>query len=324
MISTLSCRICGHAEKNKMYAVKEMMFGSQELFDYFQCGHCGCLQITDIPTDLARHYPQHYFSFKRLKHTSQNSIRRFFDQRRVKNAIVKPDMLGKLANLISKPLNYLTWIKAAKLNLNAQILDIGCGKGQLLLRMHLGGFKYCTGLDPFLQETIVYDNGITIYKASLEIFLSTNQQPFDLIMLHHSLEHMENPQQTLALVAKLLSKNGTILIRIPVADSYAWKHYDVNWAQIDAPRHLYLLTQKSLSILADNVNLKIDNVTYDSTPFQFIGSELYKRNIPMTQYKNKTTFFTHKELKAFNEKTKELNDTQQGDQSVFYLSHTNN
>lgn len=37
-----------------------MFFGTREQFDYFVCGHCGTIQIRDIPGDLGRHYPGNY------------------------------------------------------------------------------------------------------------------------------------------------------------------------------------------------------------------------------------------------------------------------
>ncbi len=37
-----------------------MMLGSRESFTYVECARCGCVQIAEIPADLARHYPTDY------------------------------------------------------------------------------------------------------------------------------------------------------------------------------------------------------------------------------------------------------------------------
>ena len=58
-----ACRICGNAEGNHAYDVREMMFGTRETFRYFQCGRCHCLQIARIPDDMSRFYPGNYYSF---------------------------------------------------------------------------------------------------------------------------------------------------------------------------------------------------------------------------------------------------------------------
>jgi 2-polyprenyl-3-methyl-5-hydroxy-6-metoxy-1,4-benzoquinol methylase len=71
-------------------------------------------------------------------------------------------------------------------------------------------------------------------------------------MLHHSFEHMDNPCGVLKQIDKLLNPDGELLIRIPVSDSFAWRKYGVDWFQLDAPRHFFLHTTKSIALLAKN------------------------------------------------------------------------
>lgn len=54
------CRICGNLENNRQFQVREMYFGFGEEFAYSECSACGCLQIVEIPTDMARYYPANY------------------------------------------------------------------------------------------------------------------------------------------------------------------------------------------------------------------------------------------------------------------------
>ncbi|MDO8971391.1 MAG: hypothetical protein Q7U74_11930, partial [Saprospiraceae bacterium] len=56
------CRICNNTQGNPTFTAREMMYGSREKFEYFQCAHCGCLQITAIPPDLSKYYPPGYYS----------------------------------------------------------------------------------------------------------------------------------------------------------------------------------------------------------------------------------------------------------------------
>jgi hypothetical protein len=39
------------------------MYGTRETFSYLACADCGCLQISNIPADLARYYPSDYYSY---------------------------------------------------------------------------------------------------------------------------------------------------------------------------------------------------------------------------------------------------------------------
>src|SRR6478752_5421007 len=54
------CRICASNGPHPHFVVREMMFGTREPFDYFECSNCKTLQIVDVPADLARHYPTDY------------------------------------------------------------------------------------------------------------------------------------------------------------------------------------------------------------------------------------------------------------------------
>ena len=56
----MKCRICGNKEGNAPFEAREMMFGTRERFTYFECNSCGCLQIAEIPDDLARFYAADY------------------------------------------------------------------------------------------------------------------------------------------------------------------------------------------------------------------------------------------------------------------------
>ena len=316
-----SCHICGNTSGNMHYSVREMMLGTQDLFQYFQCRQCGCLQIKTIPESLAQYYPDNYYSFKSLNHLATAKLRRWADEIRVRHFTGQPSFLGNIFNRIAKPLSYIEYIQHTQITPESNILDIGCGNGGLILRMHLGGFHNVTGIDPYLTDNLQYANGVNIYKTSLPEFTNSTQKKFDLIMMHHSLEHMIDQKRPLQDAKNLLSEHGTILVRIPLCDSYAWENYHENWVQLDAPRHLYLNTRKSFSMLAEQAGLYIDKIVYDSSAFQFTGSELYKQNIPLNSEKIKKQIFTKKQQTEFDQKALQLNAEESGDQAAFYLKH---
>ncbi|MGH2855114.1 MAG: hypothetical protein ACRDLF_13090, partial [Solirubrobacteraceae bacterium] len=61
-MSAPTCAICANAAGNRVFGAREMMFGLRERFEYLECGECGCLQLLDVPEDLARFYPESYYS----------------------------------------------------------------------------------------------------------------------------------------------------------------------------------------------------------------------------------------------------------------------
>ena len=207
-----------------------------------------------------------------------------------------------------------------RLNLNSKILDVGSGAGQLLHDLKILGFSNLLGIDLFIEQDLNYQNGVRIIKGDIN---ALNQQ-FDFIMLHHSFEHMPDPLPTLKKLHSLLKPNRYLLIRIPIADSYAWRKYGVNWLQLDAPRHLYVHTTKSMTRLAEESGFKVADVIYDSSSFGLMGSEQYLKDIPLedeTSYNVNfgKSIFTHEQVEYFDSKAAELNEKNDGDQACFYF-----
>ena len=313
-----TCRICGNIDGLKHYSVKEMMMGTHDVFDYFQCPSCRCLQISEIPANLGKYYPENYYSYRRKSRNLNYKLRSWIDRQRVLASLRGTSTVGNIVNRYSKPLEYISWIKDIQIDFDSAILDIGCGQGRLLLRMSMGGFTNLTGVDPFIDNDISYYDTIRIHKQEVDTF-SDGKRKYDLIMLHHSLEHMPEQDHAFDSISKLLSPGGTALIRIPLADSYAWEHYRENWVQLDPPRHLYLHSRDSIGLLAEKHGFRISNVVYDSAKFQFTGSELYLRDIPLNSDKKTRKIFSKKQLEAFETRAEELNDSSKGDQAIFYL-----
>lgn len=309
------CTICDNQSNNKIYHVREMMFGLGDIFTYFECSNCGCLQIAEIPKNMCKYYPNNYYSFLNPSNYLENPLIKFSKRFRNFYAVFGKGLIGKLLFNIAPNLG-LQSLNRTNITKASNILDVGCGSGILLSALKNLGFDNLLGIDPYINNDIKYDNGLTIFKKS--IFDIDDQ--FDLIMFHHCFEHISNPYETLKSVSKLLNKDGLCLIRIPIVSSYAWKFYKNNWVQLDAPRHFFLFSIESIKLLAEKTGFEIVDILYDSTEFQFTGSELYYKNLPLVPSINFSKFiFTPAEIKNFNNKAKELNKLKQGDQVAIYL-----
>ncbi|MFK5976793.1 MAG: class I SAM-dependent methyltransferase [Sulfurovum sp.] len=310
----INCKVCNNNSNNLVLTVSEMMLETGDKFKYCKCSSCGCLSLLNIPKDIDKYYPSSYYSFTKI-HTITNknllnTIKRFIRVRAMKGKLGCGTFINSLIYKI-KPIAY-DWLKKDLVSLNSKILDVGCGNGFLVNELEKYGFNNLIGIDLY-TDTNIESNGYKIYQSNIH---SLDESKFDLIMYHHSFEHINNPHKELKVVYDKLKDDGTLILRVPVCDSYAFEKYKQNWVQLDAPRHYFLYTIKSMSILSEENGFKIDAVYYDSNVFQFIGSECYLQNVKFSDYK---TIFTESDIKEFEKKSNELNLSGSGDQVCFYL-----
>ena len=318
-LSASGCKVCLNTVGNSSYTAREMMFGTKDEFHYLECSACGCLQLLDPPASMDRYYPGDYYSFKATTEprSSRFSLRSVLRALRNRAYLAdSPVVTSALDSVLPNP--QFRAFAAAKPNRDSRILDVGCGEGSFLRDLTALGFKHALGVDPFLRQNIRYPSGLEIRNCALDDLAGTT---WDLIMFHHSFEHIPDPLATLRAVAGLLSGRGCCLIRTPVP-AWAWRNYGVDWVELDAPRHFFLHTKRSLGLLAERVGLRVTRVDYDSDGFQSWGSELYRRDIPLSAARqgNPRGLFSANELKRFRDAARELNDCGEGGRAAFYLA----
>ena len=250
---------------------KEMTMGTGEIFPYFQCSKCNCLQIRDIPTEMGKYYPHDYYSIATAQNTIPNRFAEYIRSRISEYAITGKGKGGKLL-FRYRPYYHLKEISTHTTK-ESRILDVGCGKGDMLMALKRFGYADLTGIDPFLEKE-VNDPGLRILKS--DIFNITGK--WDRIVFNHSFEHMSDPLGVLKKATSLLEKEGKILIRVPTVSSFAWNEYKTNWYQLDAPRHFFLHSLESIEHIANRSNLNIRSLDYDSTAFSLIKSEQYQND----------------------------------------------
>ncbi|MDR1849786.1 MAG: class I SAM-dependent methyltransferase [Zoogloeaceae bacterium] len=301
------CKICNSTQEHPILVAREMMFGFRDEFLYFQCVACGCLQIAEIPENMSRYYPDDYYSFKQVPIGIFKKIAMYF--------LANAYMLG-LTVLRHGP--YLKFPSRTSVlgvlkhcSKKDAILDVGSGAGNFLLEMKNWGFSNLTGIDPYIEKDIFYPSGVKVLRQTTH----EHEGKYDIIMLNHSFEHMSEPHAVFKDLARLLNDSGILLIRVPVSDSFAFRKYRNNWFQLDAPRHFFLHTTRSMSYLAKNNGFLIEDVIYDSIEAQILESEGYCRDIPLLATKKNTSSF----IKKCRKFAKHLNEMKDGDQCCFIL-----
>lgn len=296
-----------------------MMFGFRDAFDYVECRACGCLQIAEIPRDLARYYPEKYYSYGPVGEPS--ALRRFALRHRfAQSAGGVNTPLGRfLVQRYGAP-PLAGWARRLRLEKTDAVVDVGCGSGGLLVQMSAAGFENLTGLDPYIERDLFYKCGVRVLKRGVADY----DGPCDAAMFHHSFEHLANPAETLGALSRVMGRGGAVLIRTPVAGKHAWRAYGSDWYQIDAPRHVFVHTEASIAVLAGGAGFEVESVVYDSSGRQFWASEQYRRDIPLNDPRSyaiepAASPFSPEQIARFESDAQALNGEKQGDQACFYL-----
>jgi len=296
------------------------MFGTRENFPYFECSRCGCLQISQVPENMSKYYLQDYYLSSQPK--PKRTIRGFLRRAMLRMPFLfHGKILGRYTSALFRYSVLYYCSSKTYFNLNSRVLEVGCGKGSLLRVLHDLGYRNLVGVDPYSYEGMV-NNGIKILKRTIHDLPDT--QMFDIIIFDHSFEHIFDQLETLKKTSKIMSDNSVCLIRMPVKTEYIWKRYSTSWVQIDAPRHFFLHTLKSIRLLAEEAGLSIEKTVFDSTEFQFWGSEQYRKGIPLRADNSymvdpEMSIFTAKQIRQFKRMAKILNKNNQGDQAQFYI-----
>lgn len=322
----LTCHICGSRADHLKHQPRERMFGWDTAFNYFQCKNCGCLQIEQIPEDLARYYPDDYYSLDTPPSKRPGWLQREINWLRLRYRLLGRGAWietltwrsGPLARTIQCQIDYLK--HCPQLHRQSRILDAGCGEhSSWLAALAQCGFRDLTGADPFLKQATVRE-GVRYLNMTLDALRGS----FDLISLHHSLEHMPDQHAILQALHELLAPGGVCLIRIPLADSAVWEHYGLDWVELDAPRHLYLHTRASLAHLAHAHGFEIASTMCDSTAFEFAGSEQYRMGIPLMASESfwahpEAGLFSAEQLRSFQDRAQAANAAHHCGRAAFFL-----
>jgi SAM-dependent methyltransferase len=131
---------------------------------------------------------------------------------------------------------YLNGVKDLK------ILEFGCGLGQnIYLLKNAYGYDISQFSLKFCKK-----NGIKVANN-----LDKLPNDFDVILISHCLEHLNNPFETLKILNKKLKKGGKLILVLP-----AEKHEKNVLNKMDKSEHLFAWTFRTINHLLMNTNFK--------------------------------------------------------------------
>jgi SAM-dependent methyltransferase len=160
---------------------------------------------------------------------------------------------------------------------HSRILEIGCGRGLLLSSLsQLGHECHGTERSELAARRALRQVGIKVQVGALEKS-HFQRDYFDLVVLWHVLEHLENPAETLALAGELLRIGGLLIVEVPNLTSLQSRLTGRHWLHLDLERHLFHFSAQGLRTLLETTGFEVTakgTFSWEQCPFGALQSFL--------------------------------------------------
>jgi len=153
------------------------------------------------------------------------------------------------------------WI--ARFPAPGRAFEIGCGGGLMLRALAAHGWN-ATGSErtPEMAAQAAQFSGAEVLVGGIEA--TAPDARFDLILLNHVLEHLEDPVPMLRAIRARLAPGGQLIIGVPNFASWQARFGGAKWFHLDVPRHVHHFTPKALGVLLGTCGIEIESISFVS------------------------------------------------------------
>jgi len=236
------CLLCGCATRVPIYTETRDLYvrvNAPERWNLVRCTSCGFVYLDPqpIPEDIGKAY-ENYFTHQVNSETQHPPKRQSIVRILLDRTALSP--LRHQQRLINRM--YLESLRPGKL------LDVGCGNGRFLAEMRdLGWEVQGVEVDAQAAEAARQVFGIPVFIGDLE-HASFHENSFDVVTLNHVIEHVYDPIKLLSECRRVLRPEGMLVVTTPNIRGLGLWFFGRAWAGLDAPRHLYVFSRRTLRV----------------------------------------------------------------------------
>jgi 2-polyprenyl-3-methyl-5-hydroxy-6-metoxy-1,4-benzoquinol methylase len=190
---------------------------TDEIYDYYECVHCGLIFLSPIPENLGLYYPETYYE---LPKTEEELHSRAKAMQQGKMDVILPFIdKGRLLEIGPAYGLFSHLAKTAGFDVTAIEMDARCCK--------------------YLRDVV----GINVVEGPDTIDLLRQCEQFDVIVLWQVIEHLPNPWVVISAAIEHLTPGGFLIVDTPNPDAFQFRVLRSRWVHVDAPRHVTLIPQ---------------------------------------------------------------------------------
>jgi SAM-dependent methyltransferase len=268
-----ACLLCGSKESRVHLVGRDRLFARPGAFTVRRCAGCGLRFLWPRPElgSIEELYPSSYFEEGTPHH---GRLAKPADRKaegglaglkwRIDCAVLRrlgyarqefapPD---RLSSLLEPTRRHKLRHKVVPARGALRMLEVGCGNGAFLYRHQALGWE-AWGVELSRGEAErARAAGLNVQSGRIED-ANLPRGHFDLIVLLHVLEHLDDPAEVLRELAPLLAPGGQILIEVPNGESLGSRWWGTWWFALELPRHFWHFSVRDLERLAERSELRV-------------------------------------------------------------------
>lgn len=146
--------------------------------------------------------------------------------------------------------------------LKGNVLDIGCGIGEVANYVESQEKYFGLDINPYCVEYLQRKGLWAKIGSVYQIPLDTSSM--DVIIMSHVLEHLEDPDNALAEISRVLKPSGTFIAIVPMHHGYTTDS-----------THRIFYQPRQLAELAQKHDYEVKRISMFPIPWEFLGELFY-------------------------------------------------
>lgn len=233
----INCCVCQSPEFKKLFEVNR----HGKSYTIVKCINCDLIFVNPQPSqkEIQAHYKKNYdYSYMEIA----NDNNRYYSEELI---LLEKELGGK-----------------------GHVLDVGCGSGQFLAQAQKRGWKV-QGIELSSKIASFGRENFRIKITTSDFNQFSSKEKFDVVAMHHFIEHVSDPISCILKANLLLKKNGLLLLLTPNIRSLDARFSGKRWEWFSPPAHLFFFSLKNLKELLEKGNftpVKVKTIRKDAKP----------------------------------------------------------